>query len=1681
MTVSRAGVRLLALLVVVVVCAGASAAQSDDAPEPLGGGPVLGPLPAREPALRRAAATVSGGFALPSTPLLDNFNRPDGALGSNWMPLANLGQLSIQGNVARSPSGATVASIWSPGQFGPDSEVYARTIGTGCCQLPKSLRLLLRMRDVGINDFDGYELMARTSTIGISWDISKYVNRQFTVLKEVAADTYAYMLFRAVGSSLEGWGSQDGSDWTLVISVTDTTWPDGGYIGMAVGNTEPAVDDFGGGTLGGSPGGAVQPPELTFGTFCEGGAFAATACGMMSDPVNTLTGAFTHAETDLSLASTGVPFEWARTYTSADEASGRFGQGWTDTYQASLEVQGNGDVVAKGDEGQRLVFTAQGGGAFEAAPGGRATLATVAGGYELTTNEQLVYRFDSAGKLLSKKDGNGQGVTLAYDGSGRLQTMTDSAGRTATVAYNASNLVSGVSLSDGRSVSYVYTSGRLTSFTDVRGKQWQYTYDAGGRLATIVDPLNHTQVTNVYDATTGRVTLQTDAVGKTTQFAWDDATETATVTDPNGHVWKDVYEDGVLSQRIDGTNRTSGFGFDGDLNGTSVTSPAGETTSMTFDANGNLLTATAPASLGSATKTFVYNAKNDPTTVTDAKSVVTGYTYTPAGNVQTVTQGGQQQAAYTYDAQGRVLTATDANGKTTTYTYDAAGNVASVTQPDPDGPGPLGQPKTTFTYGSQGNVLTRVDPKGNVAGCACAAQYTTTYTYNPAGQPLTETDQLGHTATTNAYDDAGRLTSTTDANGHATSFAYDNANRLLTETQPDPDGTGPLAAPVTTYTYDNAGNKVTETDPRGNTTTHGYDNANRLASTTAPDPDGAGAQTAPLTTYSYDANGNLASVVEPRGNLGGANPDDYRTSYTQDAAGRLKTTTDPLGNSTTNSYDLVGNLQAVTDANGHTTSYTHDYAGRILTVTAPDPDGGGPLAAPVTTYTYDPAGNRLTRSDALGHVTSWAYDALNRAVSETLPDPDGGGPLTPSVTTSSYDPNGNLLAVTDPNGNGTPAAGDGITGYGYDRANRLTSIGYSDSTPDVAFTLDDVGNRLSMADGSGTETRAYDSLDRLLNVTRPSAALAYTYDAASNLTRRTYPDGTVVDLSYDPLNRLATVASGGRTTSYSYDAASNLTTTTLPASNGYVETRGYDRAGRLLSVKHQKGASVLADIIWTRDPAGNPLAEIRSGTAPVSKTFQYDNMDRLTGVCFQAGACPGGTDPFIRWTYDGVGNRLTEQRPAGITTHSYDQMDRLLSAGSTSYTYDRNGNQLTAGGRSFAWDLANRLQTTTASGTTWTYSYDGDGKRLQARTGNGNSQKTNYLWDVTAGLPALVLERSGNNSLQRRYINGHQPIFMSTSSSNAFYYHADPLGSIRDVTDTNGAAQLTYDYEPYGTIRTQTGTLDNRLTFTGQYQDPISLYHLRARQYDPGIGRFLSLDSAGQTIGGGAITAYGYAGNRPLAAVDPSGLTFLPTQQAQSAAANASSSWTGGIGGWWNKATGAYSSADRWLNGNVWNPLAELLGAQELERCANQYVRGNLEAFRACGLLAATFAGPGRALKIRIAIERAIAARAVAPAARATGTTVLGHYPGYVQLSEKLGARRFDIPQDVWARMSDAERWAANRRFLDRTIARGDDIVLATSVDRARPGSFFERELRYLISRGYRPDATGTRLLRPGG
>ena len=352
------------------------------------------------------------------------------------------------------------------------------------------------------------------------------------------------------------------------------------------------------------------------------------------------------------------------------------------------------------------------------------------------------------------------------------------------------------------------------------------------------------------------------------------------------------------------------------------------------------------------------------------------------------------------------------------------------------------------------------------------------------------------------------------------------------------------------------------------------------------------------------------------------------------------------------------------------------------------------------------------------------------------------------------------------------------------------------------------------------------------------------------------------------------MVSGGLTTAYGYDAAANLTTTTLPAANGYIEARTYDRSGRLTEVKNQKGAAILSRSTYTLDPVGNRLSiQTTSGT----ETYAYDVLDRLTQACYTV-ACTGPGDNFRRYTYDPLGNRLTEVRDTGTTTATYDAADQLSGttgpAGAVSYSYDLDGRQTAAGSRTFAWAQPDRLASTTQANTTTTYSYDGDGLRASAATGAQANKTTLYDWDPNAGLAQLVAERSGSGSLTRRYRQGLATVSVDSGGAPS-YLEYDGLGSVVNLTSSTGVTQWTYAYLPFGGVRTETKNQNqapaNVLRFSGEVLDPTGLYQLRARSYDPTTGRFISTDPAAAGPTDPYVSAYAYVNGNPIRWVDPSG------------------------------------------------------------------------------------------------------------------------------------------------------------------------------------------------------------------
>ncbi len=128
------------------------------------------------------------------------------------------------------------------------------------------------------------------------------------------------------------------------------------------------------------------------------------------------------------------------------------------------------------------------------------------------------------------------------------------------------------------------------------------------------------------------------------------------------------------------------------------------------------------------------------------------------------------------------------------------------------------------------------------------------------------------------------------------------------------------------------------------------------------------------------------------------------------------------------------------------------------------------------------------------------------------------------------------------------------------------------------------------------------------------------------------------------------------------------------------------------------------------------------------------------------------------------------------------------------------------------------------------------------------------------------------------------------NSPRYFYLH-DRLGSVRQIIDTNGDVNNCYTYNPFGEVFATecTETVSNPFKFTGQYFDSeIDEYYLRARQYDPLLGRFTSRDPVrGKFRKPLTLHQYLYCLNDPINGIDPSGEIYLNVANALKAAVKA--------------------------------------------------------------------------------------------------------------------------------------------------------------------------------------------------
>jgi RHS repeat-associated protein len=200
--------------------------------------------------------------------------------------------------------------------------------------------------------------------------------------------------------------------------------------------------------------------------------------------------------------------------------------------------------------------------------------------------------------------------------------------------------------------------------------------------------------------------------------------------------------------------------------------------------------------------------------------------------------------------------------------------------------------------------------------------------------------------------------------------------------------------------------------------------------------------------------------------------------------------------------------------------------------------------------------------------------------------------------------------------------------------------------------------------------------------------------------------------------------------------------------------------------------------------------------------------------------------------------------------------------------------------------------------------------------------------DVATALPVVLQESGPDGAISYAYGLG---LISETSSAFNYFYHYDGLGSIVGLTDSSGKLAGRYAYDAWGNAdltvpAPQLGT-GNKFRFTGEALDPgTQLYYLRARYYDPTVGRFLAQDPVGFPLHSRyARNAYAYAVNNPSRFTDHTGLSAKASNNPNLMAMTATSvgnNFLSGLKSWLDIAEKILLNAADSLTPSVTGPLS---------------------------------------------------------------------------------------------------------------------------------------------------------------
>ncbi len=843
------------------------------------------------------------------------------------------------------------------------------------------------------------------------------------------------------------------------------------------------------------------------------------------------------------------------------------------------------------------------------------------------------WAYDSSDRAYENITRDGKGVEITYDTDQVVVTDAQGSEKIYTLdTINGRNVITDITGEDGcascgggivrygyddeKRVNEVeYSNGRIDTFSD---------FDDNNRYQTKIQALGTTNQRTIlytyHPDTEDYLSITEESVwgtgNKTTVFDYDDDGDDTPNEDPTPLMYRKI---------------ESGYTYD------SVESilPYEYITEYTYDSAGRVTEIDGPLDGDSDTVSFTYDSvTGDLLTETLPLLGTISYTYDAAGNVLTVTEPDGTVTSYTYDGRNRV-TSTTRNGISISSTYTAAGEIDSISD--------ALDRTLDYTYNSTGFLESIVDPSGNFnyygyssiglqtessiyASDSTQVYYSDINFGDPSdnddlvsGKPwklirrnADDTDDL---ETVYAYDSSGNVTSVTDANGNITQYEYDLFNRLVEVIQP-----GDIS---TTYTYDSQGNLTGVTDAEGHLTLYAYDDMSRLVSEDSQDTG--------ITLYSYDEAGNLIYKIR----------NDNVVEYQYDVLGRI---TDTLYSDATQdvavTYDsgsgsnLLGRVASVSDPSG-LVEYSYDVDGNIVSETRTINS-----VSFVTDYDYDDAGNIRGIVYPTGHVIEYEVDATDPAlVSGIILNPSGTNQILASGI--AYKPFGPVDAMT---------LGNGITvSKTFDKSYQLLSLS-SGTVLGRSYGQDNVGNIETITDNLDStlsQSFDYDDLYRLTNAEGSYGTIAYTYDDVGNRLTRIRTGGTESEDTYyyNEDTNLLNIVVGTNAEMIEYDTDGNTLQRILGPSNPKTAISDpadyiYNNAGQRII----KDATT--DVIYHYDLSGQLIAETDNSGIMLKAYVWFANQPL-------AMIAPDGSIYYFHNDHLGTPQKLTDSTGAIVWAADY--------------------------------------------------------------------------------------------------------------------------------------------------------------------------------------------------------------------------------------------------------------------------------------------------------------------------------------------------------------------------------------------------------------------------------------------